>query len=850
METEEYQTLAKNPEEEDDTAMADAHENPKTTEDNSSDSDDSSDSESDSEDEAQQKYVLQNLELELSNNPSNYDTHVQYIKVLRKMSEIEKLRQAREAMNEIFPLTPAMWQEWARDEASLSIGPEAFLAIEKIYERGVSDYLSVPLWCDYLKFVQEHNPSVRKCLPDGILKARNLFERAITAAGLHVAEGSKIWESYREFEQAIFLSIDEANIEEKEKQIQRIRSIFHRQLSVPLADLRSTLHVYKSWEVELGNALDVESSDVDGISANVASAYQKALEMYNARAHYEEQVSRQDISDSEKFQQFMIYLKFEQSSGDPARVQLLYERAVTDFPVSSDLWLDYTRYLDKTLKVGNVIRDVYARATKNCPWVGELWVRSLLSLERGRASEKEISDVFEKSLLCTFSSLEEYLDLFLTRVDGLRRRILSTDSKDGVLDISLIRETFQRASDYLSQQMKNTDSLLRLHAYWARLELNLGKDLAAARRVWESLLKLCGTMLEAWQGYIAMEIETGHTSEARSIYKRCYTKRYTGTGSEDICHAWLRFEREYGTLEDFDHAVQKVTPRLEELQLFRLQQESVAHPESVDQKEHSLKKTGREKRKPGSNISNEQSPAKRQKSTAQGPKKVHEKEKEEVQNLADVNEAEETKSKVEKPERANEPQIKDSVPGKRKGYTDECTAFISNINLKATDEDLLQFFGDAGGVASIRILHDKFTGKSRGLAYVDFTDDRHLAAALAKNKKLLLGKRLSIARSNPKKKKEFTGHNAPPGHAQSNNQTGEVGGSASEESIETSRPPRAPHSVTRNRNDDIQLKGKNTFAVPRNVRPLGVAANKPKSDEGEDINLKSNDEFRKMFIKK
>lgn len=45
------------------------------------------------------------------------------------------------------------------------------------------------------------------------------------------------------------------------------------------------------------------------------------------------------------------YLKFEQSSGDPARVQLLYERAVTEFPISNALWLDYTRYMDSTLKV-------------------------------------------------------------------------------------------------------------------------------------------------------------------------------------------------------------------------------------------------------------------------------------------------------------------------------------------------------------------------------------------------------------------------------------------------------------------------------------------------------------------
>ncbi|KAH9750209.1 EMBRYO DEFECTIVE 140 [Citrus sinensis] len=288
-------------------------------------------------------------------------------------------------------------------------------------------------------------------------------------------------------------------LQEKEKQVLRIRSIFHRQLSVPLANSSATLLAYKSWEVEQGAVLDVESSNLDGISSNVASAYQKALEMCNARAHVEEQISRQDLSDSEKFQQYMIYLKYEQSSGDPGRVQLLYERAITDFTVSSDLWLDYTRYLDKTLKVGNVVRDVYSRATKNCPWVGKLWVRSLLSLEHGRVSEEEISTV-----------------------DGLRRRILFSGEVEGALDYSFITETFQRASDYLSEQMKNTNGLLRLYAYWARLEQSMGKDTVSARSVWERLLKISGTMLEARQSYISMEIELGHINEARSIDKRCY----------------------------------------------------------------------------------------------------------------------------------------------------------------------------------------------------------------------------------------------------------------------------------------------------------------------------------------
>ena len=39
----------------------------------------------------------------------------------------------------------------------------------------------------------------------------------------------------------------------------------------------------------------------------------------------------------------------------------------------------------------------------------------------------------------------------------------------------------------------------------------------------------------------------------------------------------------------------------------------------------------------------------------------------------------------------------------------------------------------------------------KGLAYVDFSDDEHLAAAVAKNKQKLIGKKLSIARSEPKR---------------------------------------------------------------------------------------------------
>jgi len=52
---------------------------------------------------------------------------------------------------------------------------------------------------------------VRQCTPTGISKARDLFETALTAAGLHVAEGSKIWEAYRQYEQSILLSTNDTD---------------------------------------------------------------------------------------------------------------------------------------------------------------------------------------------------------------------------------------------------------------------------------------------------------------------------------------------------------------------------------------------------------------------------------------------------------------------------------------------------------------------------------------------------------------------------------------------------------------------------------------------------------------
>ena len=48
------------------------------------------------------------------------------------------------------------------------------------------------------------------------------------------------------------------------------------------------------------------------------------------------------------------------------------------------------------------------------------------------------------------------------------------------------------------------------------------------------------------QGYIAMERSRRNVREARSLYKRCHSRRLQDGGQAAICVAWLRFEREEG----------------------------------------------------------------------------------------------------------------------------------------------------------------------------------------------------------------------------------------------------------------------------------------------------------------
>lgn len=48
--------------------------------------------------------------------------------------------------------------------------------------------------------------------------------------------------------------------------------------------------------------------------------------------------------------------------------------------------------------------------------------------------------------------------------------------------------------------------------------------------------------------------------------------------------------------------------------------------------------------------------------------------------------------------------------------------FVGNLSYKTMEGDLMEHFSQAGAINSVDLMMDKFTGKSRGFAFIEFAN--------------------------------------------------------------------------------------------------------------------------------
>src|SRR5256886_11712655 len=77
--------------------------------------------------------------------------------------------------------------------------------------------------------------------------------------------------------------------------------------------------------------------------------------------------------------------------------------------------------------------------------------------------------------------------------------------------------------------------------------------------------------------------------------------------------------------------------------------------------------------------------------------------------------------------------------------------YVGNLSFNTTETDLQDMFAGVGPVQEVTLMQDKFTGKSRGFAFVTMTTDADAAKAITEfNGKTVEGRPLTVNEARPR----------------------------------------------------------------------------------------------------
>ncbi|CAH6778741.1 squamous cell carcinoma antigen recognized by T-cells 3 [Phodopus roborovskii] len=689
------------------------------------------------EEEEKNQLEIERLEEQLSINGYDYNCHVELIRLLRQEGELSKVRLARQKMSELFPLTEELWLQWLHDEISMAMDGLDREHVYELFERAVKDYICPNIWLEYGQY------SVGGIgQKGGLEKVRSVFERALSSVGLHMTKGLAIWEAYREFESVIV----EAARQEK------VHSLFRRQLAIPLYDMEATLAEYEEWSE-------------DPIPESVLQSYQKALEQLEKYKPYEEALLQ---AEAPRLAEYQAYIDFEMKIGDPARIQLIFERALVENCLVPDLWIRYSRYLDRQLKVKDLVLSVHSRAVRNCPWTVALWTRYLLAMERHGVDHQMISATFENALSAGFIQATDYVEIWQVYLDYLRRRV--DFRQDSSKELEELRSMFTRALEYLQQEVEERfsesgDPSCVIMQSWARVEARLCNNMQKARELWDSIMTRGNAKYaNMWLEYYNLERAHGDTQHCRKALHRAV--QCTSDYPEHVCEVLLTMERTEGTLEDWDVAVQKTETRLarvneqrmkaaeKEAALVQQEEERAEQRKKVRAEKKALKKRrkarGADKRKAGEEGDSEwaedeeEQPSKRRRvenSLASGVASAMQEETELPRKCVTIAVAPPSEQK----EKAASLKL-DMPKVAHDSSKDRVTVFVSNLPYSMAEPEvkLKPLFEACGEVVQVRPVFSN-RGGFRGYCYVEFTEEKAAQQALELDRKNVEGRPMFVS---------------------------------------------------------------------------------------------------------
>ena len=710
----------------------------------------------------------------LGENSYAYDSHVELINLLHKgliahtyppiesgedslrdpktYTLLAELRQAREAMDTRFAVGEDLWVDWLSDEILIASTADDRIAVTELCQKAVQDEpASVKLWRIFANWAETNYAACNNkggaarsnWTEEDKAVCRDLFNRemvvdvlqqGIAATQWRVDESHLLWNWYADLVLADFPASP------TRQDINRIHDLFLQRLQIPHAKWDETAQMF--WPF----ISKYEESNWEAAMAETNERAAPAKQQMGMREVHELELQRAlDSGDKAAvFHEFQRYLQWERKQDKKHKkrpafanelVCALYERALLRFPTYVDWWLDYSDFVTGSNTSVSALQ-LIERATRHCPWSGDLWSRRILQQDVEKKPHHEIEATKHRATnsgLLDVGGMEELVKVLQQWCSYLRRHAFTTLSSEDDFDtaevgITMALEDVQQAGRKLYGKDFHGDPLFRLETIQIKF-LSEGRRLDDARDIHKGLAKHHKDSVDVWAAYYHWElllwghhrlsdthrVETADNvpAGATAVMQEAITQRNLDQ-PERLLHLYLNHFQQHESGERLQAALVDAREFSKHLAIKRAKEAEVAAEQAAQL-------------------------AAVQEATNEAATVVGDKRKRDEDALP--NGHSEKKSKTDKGSTpAGESSTSASAQIKRDRENNTIT--MKNLPADVQELDIKKFFRDVGTPLSITILQDK-SGEA-ATATVEFESHEDILSAKTRNGKELGGNEVHI----------------------------------------------------------------------------------------------------------
>ncbi|EPX71356.1 RNA-binding protein Prp24 [Schizosaccharomyces octosporus yFS286] len=615
--------------------------------------------------------------------PYNYEGHVKLVEELKRHGLKEDLHAARERFQSLFPLSEDIWIEYLEDEKAVCNTLKDYERIVGLFEKAVTDYLSIRLWQLYLEFLltlvdpstfSSENAELQDVV--SLQDVYSLFERAYEICKYHFSQSQIIWEQFLEFLEETGENLFESDQDKTVRD--RMHEFYLERLETPHSQVGDTFSSFSSF---VTNNWSQEEYEV--IMSNTNKVYEMNLSKYKKIYDNELQLSASNHS----LECYMDILNSEsrRSTAIFQYVATLYERAICFYPLVGDLWLEYLAWVSKS----DFPPQAYAiaeRSVRNCPFVGKLWAMKLLYMIVVGLSNNSIHEEKERCLkMNLLSGFDEYCAFFSEYL-----KLCIYISSNELDPAHYIRNEIQIIEDFMHHHFPGLrDYNLRIESAKINLLISLN-DYDSVENCWIKLQKDFQKSAKFWILRYTATLRYNPELAIDSLRKGLY---------KDLDNPMLLFEF-YESVVTLNHDCFTSISQFYDF----TQAKSLFVKRSLT-------------------------------SQAQNQQPIPSVEEVQEQTVASPDRA-----KKRKPEDDESLLKRSRLPEKHRNR-EEFTVLVSNLPHDITEKDLQQFFKECGKVLQI-LIYDDNHGKK--LAQIEFSETSEVLAAKTKDIKQIKGHEISV----------------------------------------------------------------------------------------------------------